>query len=78
MTAAADEGSVDRYRRVDSPAWLDGNVAVHEVIGDESTTAQVIPLALTTALVEDAEAHGATLRHRGRGRAAPRRGRAAR
>ena len=61
MTAASDEGSVNRYRRLDSPAWLDGNVAVHEVIGDESTTAQVIPLALTRALVEDAEAHGASL-----------------
>lgn len=61
MTAAADEGSVDRYRRVDSPAWLDGNVAVHEVIGDESTTAQVDPRRLTTALVEDAQAAGATV-----------------
>ena len=61
MTAAADEGSVDPYRRMESPAWLDGNVAVHEVIGDTTTTAQVNPLAFTGALVEDAAAHGATL-----------------
>lgn len=61
MTAAADEGSVDQYRRVESPGWLDGNVAVHEVIGDVSTTAQVNPLALTQALVEEATSHGATL-----------------
>ena len=44
MTAAADEGSVEPYRRLESPAWLDGNVAVHEVIGDTATTAQVNPL----------------------------------
>jgi glycine/D-amino acid oxidase-like deaminating enzyme len=61
LTAAADEGSVDAYRRLDSPAWLDGNVAVHEVIGDTTTTAQVNPYAFTTTLVEDAVAHGATL-----------------
>jgi glycine/D-amino acid oxidase-like deaminating enzyme len=62
MTAAADEGSVEPYRRHESPAWLDGNVAVHEVIGDTTTTAQVNPYAFTTALVEDAVAHGATVR----------------
>ena len=61
MTAAADEGPVDQYRRLESPAWLDGNVAVHEVIGDTATTAQVNPYAFTTALVEDAVAHGATV-----------------
>ena len=62
MTAAADEGSVEPYRRLESPAWLDGNVAVHEVIGDTATTAQVNPYAFTTALVEDAAARGATAR----------------
>ena len=61
MTAAADEGSVDQYRRLDSPGWLDGNVAVHEVIGDPTTTAQVNPLAFTTALIEDAVGNGAAL-----------------
>ncbi|MGE0028996.1 MAG: NAD(P)/FAD-dependent oxidoreductase, partial [Thermoleophilia bacterium] len=62
MTAAADEGSVEPYKRMESPDWLDGNVAVHEVIGDAATTAQVNPYAFTTALVEDAVAHGATAR----------------
>jgi glycine/D-amino acid oxidase-like deaminating enzyme len=62
MTAAADEAPVDAYRRLDSPAWLDGNVAVHQVIGDTATTAQVNPHAFTTALVEDAVARGATAR----------------
>ncbi len=33
---------------------------MHEVIGDEGTTAQVDPLALARALVEEAAAHGAT------------------
>jgi len=61
MTAAADEGSVDRYRRLESPGWLDGNVAVHEVIGDPTTTAQVNPLAFTRALIDDAVGNGATL-----------------
>jgi glycine/D-amino acid oxidase-like deaminating enzyme len=62
MTAAADAGSVEAYKRLDSPAWLDGNVAVHEVIGDTATTAQVNPYAFTAALVEDAVAHGASAR----------------
>ena len=62
MTAAADEGSVDAYRRLDSPGWLDGNVAVHQVIGDTATTAQVNPYAFTSTLVEDAVARGATAR----------------
>ena len=61
MTAAADEGSVERYRKLDEPAWLDGNVAVHEVIGDPSTVAQVNPLAFTRGLIDDAVARGATL-----------------
>jgi glycine/D-amino acid oxidase-like deaminating enzyme len=61
MVAAADGGSVEPYRRLDSPPWLDGNVAVHEVIGDTTTTAQVNPYAFTSALVEDAVARGARL-----------------
>ncbi|MCB9012332.1 MAG: FAD-binding oxidoreductase [Actinobacteria bacterium] len=62
MVASADDGDVDGYARLDRPAWLDGNVAVHQVIGDRTTTAQVNPHALTTALVEDAVGRGATLR----------------
>ncbi|MGD9697285.1 MAG: NAD(P)/FAD-dependent oxidoreductase [Thermoleophilia bacterium] len=58
---AADARPVEPYRRLPSPAWLDGNVAVHEVIGTPATTAQVDPRALTEALVEEARARGATL-----------------
>lgn len=61
MTAAADEGSVERYRKFDEPAWLDGNVAVHERIGDTGTVAQVNPLRFTAGLVDDAVGRGATL-----------------
>ena len=60
MVAGADEGSVEQYERVARPAWLDGNVAVHEVIGTAETTAQVDPLAFTEALVEAAITRGAT------------------
>lgn len=59
MTAAADEGDLDRYRRLPSPDWLDGNVAAHEVIGDHATTAQVDPLRFTRALAEAAVERGA-------------------
>lgn len=61
MVAAQAEGSVDKYRRLPSPDWLDGNVAVHEVIGTTATTAQVEPARFTRAMVDDALAHGATL-----------------
>lgn len=59
MVAAAVEGDLGRYRRLANPAWLDGNVAAHEVIGDPRTTAQVDPLRLTTALVDAATRRGA-------------------
>jgi glycine/D-amino acid oxidase-like deaminating enzyme len=58
-TAAAEEDDVSRYARLPNPEWLDGNVAAHQAIGDPETTAQVDPRRLTTALVEDAVAHGA-------------------
>jgi len=61
MVATRAEGSVDAYRRMPSPDWLDGNVAVHEVIGTTSTTAQVEPARFTSALVDAAVADGATL-----------------
>ena len=61
MVAAADEEDLARYRRLPSPDWLDGNVAAHEVIGTPATTAQVSPLAFTTALIEAAVERGATL-----------------
>ncbi len=61
MTAAADEGDLERYRRLPNPDWLDGNVVAHEVIGGEATTAQVSPQAFTTAMAEEAVAAGAEL-----------------
>lgn len=61
MTAAADAGDLERYRRLPNPPWLDGNVVVHEEIVGPETTAQVNPLALTTALVEASVAAGAEL-----------------
>lgn len=59
MTAAADEGDLERYRRLPNPDWLDGRAVAHEVIGGPGTTAQVTPRLFTTALVEEAVAAGA-------------------
>lgn len=59
MTAAADEGDLERYRRLPNPGWLDGNVVAHEVIGGAETTAQVTPLDFTRTLFEEALAQGA-------------------
>ena len=61
MVAALDAGSVESYRALPSPDWLDGNVAVHSVIGTTATTAQVDPQRLTDALVDAALERGATL-----------------
>ena len=61
MTAAADEGDLERYRRLPSPDWLDGNVVAHEVIGGHETTAQVDPLRFTRAALETAVEGGAEL-----------------
>ena len=61
MTAAADEGDLERYRRLPNPPWLDGSCVAHEVIGGPETTAQVTPALLTRALVEEAVAAGAAL-----------------
>lgn len=61
MTAAADEGDLERYRRLPNPDWLDGNVVAHEDIGGAGTTAQVNPLRFTSALIETAVERGAEL-----------------
>lgn len=61
LVAGMDDGPVEPYRRHRNPDWLDGNVAVHSVIGTPATTAQVDPLRLTRALLDRAVAHGATL-----------------
>lgn len=60
MTAAADEGDLERYRRLPNPDWLDGNVVAHEVIGGPETTAQVNPLQFTKTLLETAVERGAS------------------
>ena len=61
MVAGMDAGDVSQLRRLDSPGWLDGNVAVHSVIGTRATTAQVNPLQFTNALVDGAVSKGAKL-----------------
>jgi glycine/D-amino acid oxidase-like deaminating enzyme len=61
MTAAADEQDLERYRRLPSPDWLDGNVVAHQVIGGPETTAQVNPRRFTRALLEAATERGAEL-----------------
>ena len=61
LVAGMDGGPIEAYRRHPNPAWLDGNVAVHAVVGTTDSTAQVDPLRLTRALAERAVANGATL-----------------
>jgi glycine/D-amino acid oxidase-like deaminating enzyme len=60
-TARVEGGDVTGHRRLPNPAWLDGDVAVHAVIGTSDSTAQVDPARLTGALVDDAVARGAQL-----------------
>jgi glycine/D-amino acid oxidase-like deaminating enzyme len=62
MVGSADDLAVERYRQMANPAWLDGNVAAHSVIGTPATTAQVDPQRFTCALLEAAVEAGATLR----------------
>ena len=61
LVAGMEDGPAESSRGHANPAWLDGNVAVHSVIGTPATTAQVDPLRLTRALLGRAVAHGATL-----------------
>jgi glycine/D-amino acid oxidase-like deaminating enzyme len=61
MTAAADEGDLERYRGLPNPDWLDGNCVAHQVIGDHGTTAQVHPRRFTEGLVGAAVEGGAEL-----------------
>lgn len=61
LVAGMDTGPIEAYRRHPNPAWIDGNVAVHSIVGTPETTAQVDPLRLTRALVERAVARGASL-----------------
>ena len=61
MTAASDEGDLERYRGLPNPGWLDGNVVAHQVIGSRETTAQVHPRLFTECLVEEVVARGGQL-----------------
>ena len=62
MLAAREQGSVAGGHRVPPPAWLDGAGAVRAELGSPETTAQVHPAQFTSALMDGARAHGATLR----------------
>lgn len=61
MTAAADEGDLEKYRGLPNPDWLDGNVVAHQVIGDQQTTAQVHPRIFTESLVDEVVKRGGEL-----------------
>ena len=58
LVAAADKGSVAAYAGRETPAWLDGNCAVHSQIGSPDTTAQVHPGSFTEALIGAARRSG--------------------
>lgn len=61
MASGGDDVRIgDEIRRA-NPDWLDGNVAVHGVIGTPETTAQVDPQRFTEALVAAAVDRGAML-----------------
>jgi len=62
MTAAADAGDLEPYRRLPNPEWLDGNAVAYEVIGTPATTAQVTPAMFTRTMLEEAVAAGAEMR----------------
>ena len=57
-SARRDVGS---YRRLASPDWLDGGVAVHARLGTTATTAQVHPAEFTRAMMDAAIDRGARL-----------------
>ena len=62
MVAAREQGTIPGGHRVTPPAWVDGAGAVRAELGTTETTAQVHPAQFTTALIEAARGHGATLR----------------
>ncbi len=59
--AASRSADVNRYRRVATPGWLDGNCAVYSTLGNQATTAQLHPERFTRALLNAATARGASL-----------------
>jgi glycine/D-amino acid oxidase-like deaminating enzyme len=62
MLVARERGSVGGEHRAPAPRWLDGAGVVAGMLGSTETTAQVHPARFTTALLDAARAHGATLR----------------
>jgi glycine/D-amino acid oxidase-like deaminating enzyme len=62
MLAARERGRVPGGHRIPAPRWLDGEGVVKAGLGSTETTAQVHPARFTSALLDAARAHGATLR----------------
>jgi glycine/D-amino acid oxidase-like deaminating enzyme len=62
MLAAREKGAPADSHRVPAPGWIDGPAVVAGTLGSPETTAQVHPAQLTAALVDEAQARGATLR----------------
>lgn len=62
MLAAREQGAPAGGHRVPAPGWIDGPAVVAGTLGSPETTAQVHPARFTTALMDEAQARGATLR----------------
>jgi len=62
MMAAREKGTLTGGHRVSAPRWLDGSGIVTATLGSTETTAQVTPARFTAALLDAAQARGATLR----------------
>ena len=62
MVVARERGLVQGRHRVAAPGWIDGSGIVTDALGSTESTAQVHPARFTTALIDAARAHGATLR----------------
>jgi glycine/D-amino acid oxidase-like deaminating enzyme len=62
MLAAREKGAAAGGHRVPAPGWIDGPAVVAGTLGSPETTAQVHPAQFTAALVDEAQAGGATLR----------------
>jgi glycine/D-amino acid oxidase-like deaminating enzyme len=62
MLAAREKGAAAGGHRVPAPGWIDGPAVVAGTLGSPETTAQVHPAQFTAALMDEAQAGGATLR----------------
>lgn len=59
--AASEQRDVSGMSRSQSPEWLNAKTAVHGLIGDIETTAQIDPEAFTRSMMQAAQSHGAQL-----------------